>query len=81
MFSSTDESDALLVRDCLRLRPQAYPMERNTIELTAHTAINIDETGVHNKTVIEVSIAEEGEQCLHSLKGLTIESDTLDYTH
>jgi hypothetical protein len=24
-------------------------MERNTIELTTHTAIRIDETGVHNK--------------------------------
>ena len=34
-------------------------MERNTIEITAHTVIKIDETGVHNKTVIEVSASEE----------------------
>ena len=55
-------------------------MERNTIEIMAQTAIKIDETGVLDKTV-KVSASEEGEQCLHSLKGLTIESDTLDYTH
>jgi hypothetical protein len=30
-------------------------MERNTIELMAHTAIRIDETGVHTK----VSASEE----------------------
>ena len=34
-------------------------MERNTIEIMAHTAIRIDETGVHNKTIIEVSASEE----------------------
>jgi hypothetical protein len=34
-------------------------MERNTIELTAHTAIRIDETGVHNK--VSASDSEENE--------------------
>jgi hypothetical protein len=46
-FSSTDESDVtFLVHDCLCLwlnQPQAYPMERNTIELTAHIMIIVDE--------------------------------------
>ena len=34
-------------------------MEGNNIELMAHTTVRIDETGVHNKTVIEVSASEE----------------------
>ena len=41
-------------------------MERNTIELMENTAIKIDETGVHKKTV-KVSASEENEQCLPSL--------------
>ena len=32
-------------------------MERNTIEIMAHTAIRIDETGVHDK----VSVSKENE--------------------
>ena len=34
-------------------------MERNTIEIMAHTVIKIDEIGVHNKTIIEDSATEE----------------------
>ena len=43
VFLSTESDVALLARDCLCLRPnqpQAYPIKKITIELTAYTIID-----------------------------------------
>ena len=48
-------------------------MEMNTIELMAHTAIEIDETGVHNK----VSASEE---MLCSMLWLTLSTSIASVT-